>query len=450
MQRKKAIAVYAAGAAILSLTLAACGGGSGSANTSTSGSASGASSSATGGSPAAAKEITFWGWAPGYDKAVEAFNSSQSAIKVKYEEISPGAKGGYEKMLNSVKANQGTCLAQVGYETLTSFAAQGALEDVSSYAKSSESEFAPGAWNSVKIGEAVYGAPVDQGPMTLFYNKKVFEKYGIAVPTTWAEYQAAGKTLKEKSSGKVSLTSSYLNYDFAGFNWQASAPWFGVEGDSWKVSISSDATNKVSAYWDGLVTDGVISKAPMCDQSWYTGLSDGTIATHVGAVWIAGILKGDAKGGSGDWAVAPMPQWNASDTAVGNVGGSATAVLKGCSDPEAAWTFAHWMSTDKDAFAGLVDSAALYPAATALLDLPALSKGDPYFGGQKIFDVFKDASGKVVTGWTWGPNMPETVKTLDDQLGKAWSGTQTFEEATKATQEKTVSDLKAQGLSVAE
>lgn len=108
------------------------------------------------------------------------------------------------------------------------------------------------------------------------------------------------------------------------------------------------------------------------------------------------------------------------------------------------------MSTDKDALAGLVDSAALYPAATALLDLPALSKGDPYFGGQKIFDVFKDASGKVVTGWTWGPNMPETVKTLDDQLGKAWSGTQTFEEATKATQEKTVSDLKAQGLSVAE
>ena len=102
-----------------------------------------------------------------------------------------------------------------------------------------------------------------------------------------------------------------------------------MEGDSWRVSISSDATNKVSAYWDGLVKDGVISKAPMWDQSWYTGLSDGTIATHVGAVWIAGILKGDAKGGSGDWAVAPMPQWNAGDTAVGNVGGSATAVLKG-------------------------------------------------------------------------------------------------------------------------
>ena len=34
----------------------------------------------------------------------------------------------------------------------------------------------------------------------------------------------------------------------------------------------------------------------------------------------------------------PMPQWEAGDDKVGNVGGSGTAVLKGCDTPEAAWT----------------------------------------------------------------------------------------------------------------
>ncbi len=392
-------------------------------------------------------EITFWGWAPGYADAVDAFNASQDDVVVTYEEVAPGAKGGYDKMLNAVTAGNAPCLAQVGYETLTSFAAQGALEDVSEFASSDEDEFTPASWSAVSIGDAVYGAPVDQGPMALFYNKEVFDSLGIAVPTTWAEYQAAGEQLK--AAGK-SLSASYLNYDYAGFDWQAEAPWFSVDGDSWEVSIDSSEGQKVAAYWQGLTDAGLISPAPMWDQSWYTGLGDGSIATHVGAVWIAGVLKGSAPDGAGKWAVAPMPQWEAGDNKVGNVGGSATAVLKGCADPEAAWAFAHFMSTDRDTFAGLVDSAALYPAATALLDLPALTEPDPYFGGQVIFDVFAEASPNVTSGWTWGPNMPETVGFLDDGLGSAWSGKGTFADALTSTQQQTVDALEAQGLSVSE
>jgi multiple sugar transport system substrate-binding protein len=438
MQRRRTLPALAATAAIAALTLSACGGSDGSDN-------SNASSDGNQGT----SELTFWGWAPGYKTAVEKFNKSQDKIKVKYEEIAPGAKGGYEKMLNSVKAEQGVCLGQVGYETLPSFVGQGALEDLTEPASGSEDEFAPGPWNSVKVGDAVYGAPVDQGPMALFYNKKAFEKYGLGAPTTWEEYEAAGKTLKEKSGGKVSLTSPYVDYDMAGFSWQADAPWFGIDGDSWKVSMTSQANTDVADYWSGLVDQGLVSQAPMYDQAWYSGLSDGSIATVVGAVWQAGTIKDSAKEGSGDWAVAPMPQWDSNENKVGNVGGSATAVFKGCSDPGAAWEFAHWMSTDQDAFAGLVDEGALYPAATELLDLPALTKGDDYFGGQKIYDVFKEASADVSTDWTWGPNMTQTAKDVNDELGRAWTGKQSFANAFENTQDKTVKDLESQGLSVA-
>ena len=392
-------------------------------------------------------EVTFWGWAPGYAEAVDAYNASQDDVVVTYEEVSPGSQGGYDKMLNAVTAGNAPCLAQVGYETLTSFAAQGALEDVAEFANESEGEFTPATWSAVSIGDAVYGAPVDQGPMALFYNTEVFDELGIAVPTTWAEYQAAGEKLK--AAGKY-LSASYLNYDYAGFDWQAEAPWFAVDGDSWKVSIDSEKGQEVADYWQGLTDAGLISPAPMWDQSWYTGLGDGSIATHVGAVWIGGVFKGSVPDGEGKWAVAPMPQWNAGDDKVGNVGGSSTAVLAGCADPEAAWNFAHWMSTDADAYSGLIEEAALYPAATDLLDLPALTEPDPYFGDQVIYDVFADASEKVTTGWTWGPNMPETTGFLDDGLGKAWSGQGTFADALASTQQQTVDALEAQGLSVTE
>lgn len=394
-------------------------------------------------------EIEFWGWAPGYADAVAAFNESQDDIVVTYEEVSPGSQGGYERMLNAVIAGDAPCLGQVGYETLTSFLAQGALEDVSDVASADEGDFVASAWSAVSIGDGVYGAPVDTGPVALFYRADVFEAAGIAVPTTWAEFQAAGEALQAQNPNQY-LTSAYLNYDYAGFAHQADASWFSIDGDSWDVTIDSDANLQVAEYWQGLTDAGLISPAPMWDQSWYTALSDGTIAAHVGAVWIAGVLKGSAADGAGHWAVAPMPQWNEGDNAVANVGGSATAVLAGCENTEAAWEFAHWMSTDADAYTGLIESAGLYPAATALLDLPILSEGDDYFGGQDIYTVFAEASEHVVPGWTWGPNMPATVTALDDALAGAWAGNGTIADALHAAQTSTISTLEADGIQVSE
>lgn len=434
--------IATAGTLVAALALSACGGGSGT----PADSSSPAASSDTAAAPA---ELTFWGWAPGYADSVKAFNASQSEVVVKFEEIQPGSRGGYEKMLNAVQAGNAACLGQVGYETLTSFAAQGALEDVSSFANANQSEYVDFAWNSVKVGDAVYGAPVDTGPMALFYNKELFEKHKIEIPTTWDEYKVAAEKL-HAADPKIKISSPYANYDYAGLSWQAGAPWFNIEADSWKVSIDSDENKKVADYWQSLVEADTIAAAPMYDPAWFKGLGDGSIATVVGAVWQAGVIKGDAADGKGKWAVAPMPQWDAANPSVGNVGGSATAVLKGCKTPEAAWKFANFLSTDADSYGNLVEKGALYPAAKALLELPQLTKEDAYFSNQKIFDVFKDEALKVNPDWTWGPNMPLTTTKLDDELNKAWAGNGKLADALTVSKKATVEDMTSQGISVAE
>ncbi|CAL9624454.1 ABC transporter substrate-binding protein [Streptomyces sp. enrichment culture] len=390
--------------------------------------------------------ITFWGWAPGYEDVVKAFNAGHPHIEVDFQTVQPGAKGGYQKMLNAVKAGNAPCLAQVGYETMPSFAAQGALEDVAKHAAAAERDYQPAAWNAVTLGSGVYGAPVDTGPMALFYNKKVFDSLGLKPPATWDEYRAAAKRI-QASGPKRYISSPYLDYDYAGFAWQAGADWFGVQGDSWKASMDSPANKRVADYWQRLADEGLLSSAPMYDQSWYNGLSDGSIATVVGAVWQAGVIKGGAKASAGQWAVAPMPQWKQGENKVGNAGGSATAVLKGCENTAAAWEFAHWMSTDPDAFGTLIEKASLYPAATELLAHRQL-KADPYFGGQNIYEVIAAASPNVDSGWTWGPLMTTTVAKLNDGLGKAWTGKGTIAQALKEAQTATLAEMRKQGLQV--
>ncbi|MFR9794415.1 ABC transporter substrate-binding protein [Streptomyces sp. MS06] len=401
-----------------------------------------------GASPESGKSsITFWGWAPGYADAVEAFDASHPDTRVTYQAVQPGAKGGYQKMLNAVKAGNAPCLAQLGYETLPSFAAQGALQDVSGEVSAADqADFQEAAWNAVTLGKQVFGAPVDTGPMALFYNKKVFDSLGLKPPATWAEYRTAAEKI-HASSPKRYISSPYLDYDYAGLAWQAGADWFATKGDAWQVTMDSAANKKVADYWQGLADDHLISSAPMYDQAWYTGLGDGDIATVVGAVWQAGVIKGGAKNGAGQWAVAPMPQWDAGNLRTGNAGGSATAVLKGCDDPKAAWEFAHWLSTDREAYGTLVEKAALYPAAEKLLDLPQLAKGDAYFGGQNIYKVFADAASQVRTGWTWGPLMTRTAADLDDGLGKAWAGKGTIAGALGTAQKQTIAEMEKQGLS---
>ncbi|MET9253893.1 sugar ABC transporter substrate-binding protein [Streptomyces sp. NPDC003717] len=382
---------------------------------------------------------------------MKAFNASHPNTQVTYQTVQPGAKGGYQKMLNAVKAGNAPCLAQVGYETLPSFAAQGALKNVADQVTAADQgDFQEAAWKSVTLGDQVYGAPVDSGPMALFYNKRIFDSLGLKPPATWAEYRTAAKKIHASDPQRY-ISSPYLDYDYAGLAWQTDAGWFGVKDDAWQVTMDSPANRKVADYWQGLADDKLISSAPMYDQAWYTGLGDGSIATVVGAVWQAGVIKGGAKKGAGQWAVAPMPQWAAgTPPQAGNAGGSATAVLKGCEQPKAAWEFAHWLATDRTAFGGLVEKAALYPAATQLLDLPQLKKADPYFGGQKIYDVFARSAPRVGSQWVWGPLMTKTAADLDDGLGKAWAGKGTIAGALRTAQEKTVAEMQKQGLRTAD
>ena len=408
-------------------------------------------SSSSSSSPAASGpvKLAFWGWAPGYAQSVALWNKSHPDIQVSFDTTASGSKGGYTKMLTAVKAGNAPCLAQVGYETLPSFAAAGALQDVTKYASADKSQFAGWTWNQVTIDGQTYGAPVDTAPMALLYRKDLFAKYGITTPpTTWAQY-AADAAKVHKADPSVYL-GDFGNdaYNYAGLAWQAGAQWFGTSGNQWQVSVDSAANQKVASFWQGLESKGLLKNDPSYDPSLYSDMAKGTILSDVNAVWDTPILASSVKSTSGDWAVAPMPVWNAADPQYGNDGGSATTVLKGCKDAQQATEFAMWMSTNAASLSNLIKVTGIYPAATSGLTNPALSAPDPFYGGQAIFDVFKAEMPDINTGWQWGPTMTQTSTDLGDGLGSVETGNAQLAGVLSTVQTKTVSELKQQGLSV--
>lgn len=109
-----------------------------------------------------------------------------------------------------------------------------------------------------------------------------------------------------------------------------------------------------------------------------------------------------------------------------------------------------WLNTDPDALALENKLGGLYPAAKAGADLPAFTSGQSFYGGQKIYDVFKQASSQVNPDFTWGPTMTQTYTDVSDGFGSALGGTGTLTDALKTGQQKTIDALKAQSIPVKE
>ena len=205
-RRRIATAAGLAGGLALATALAACS----SSSTSSAPAATG-SSSATGGgsSPSAASSasaiaaalqqpttLTLWAWAPQSKDIITAFEKKYPKVKVNL--VNAGtATTEYTKLQNAIKAGSGAPdIAQVEYYALPQFALTNSLANLSTLGLDSvKSQFSTAVWDSVDINGQLVGLPQDTGPMALFYNKTVFDKYQLTVPTTWAEFAADAKKL---------------------------------------------------------------------------------------------------------------------------------------------------------------------------------------------------------------------------------------------------------------
>ncbi|AZP22454.1 extracellular solute-binding protein [Streptomyces aquilus] len=387
--------------------------------------------------------MEFWGWA-GYEKIVDQWNASHPNTKITFKKIPSGPKGGYTQISNALTAGKGPCLAQIEYQNIPSMLVKNSVMDVTQYASDGMDKYIPSAVSASSVGGKIYGVPVDVGPMVLFYRKDLFAKYGISKPpATWAEYKAdAEKVTTADRSVKFGTILADAG-GLASFTLQTGQSWYSTKGDSWTVSIDNPGTRKVASYWQDLKDQGLVAKSGSAWDPQFNKASEaGKVLTFVGAAWAAGGLKSDLQNLSGKWRVAPMPTWAAGDGKSASSGGSATSVMTGCKTPKEAVQFADFLSSDPQAVKTGIQGG-LYPASKAGQEDPSLTGGDPYFGGQKVGDVYKASAAQVPSTWTNGPTFQQVETDFTAAIGQG-----TLPDAVTKVQASTVAAIKKLGLSV--
>lgn len=413
-----------------------------------------ASTSGAGSAACAASDgpvnLTFTSWVPGIDKVVALWNAKNPKIQVKVSTVPNGNSGTYQNFFTQLKAGNAPDIGQVEYDTLPAFRVQGGLANIGACPgiSTAKAAFSSGLWKQVTFGEAnsVYAVPQDSGPMALYYRKDLFDKAGLTAPTTWAEYAEDAVKIKALGGNITNFPKGDVNW-FAGLVAQAGGQWFSTDAGKWDVTLTSPESTKVANYWQDLITKKLVTTIPGFTDQWNNAYNTGEDWTWVSAVWGANTISSGAPTTTGQWAVAPMPQWTAGKTTSAAWGGSSSVVFTGSKHPAEAAKFILWLNTSDESLNALIAAANLYPASTAGTTLPALAGPVAFYGGQTIYKDFSEA-GAHVAPFTWGPTMTQTYNDVSDGFSAAISGNGTLLDALNAGQSKTVAALKAQSIEV--
>ncbi|MFJ5307126.1 ABC transporter substrate-binding protein [Streptomyces sp. NPDC088350] len=394
--------------------------------------------------------LQYWNTVPGMDKVVALWNKKSPAIQVETKNISNDQ---YGTLGNALKAGKAPDLAQVGYDELPNLRTQSAFVDASacSAATAAKSKFVPWTWSQTSFGgTGVFALPQDTGPMALYVRSDIFKKYGIAIPTTWDEYATAAAKL-HKADSQLDITFFDPNNAewFNGLLWQKNAQMYSYSGDKWQVTVASDQSRQVADYWQKLIS-GKLVRTDLAHGStqMYAAYQQNQIASYIGAAWGYSMFRDNLPQQAGKWTIVPMPTWG-SNGASGDWGGSTVAFMKGGKHLYESVKFNTWLNTDPEALALENQLGGLYPAATAGLQLPALSKGVPYYNNEKIFDVFAGSSKKINTSFAWGPTQKTVNLALQDAMAKAAAGDGTLGDALSAAQASALKSMKDQAIPAA-
>ncbi|MBB2910259.1 multiple sugar transport system substrate-binding protein [Streptosporangium becharense] len=392
--------------------------------------------------------IKVWAWEPTLKQVVADFQAKYPKVKVDLVNAGSG-NDQYTALQNAIKAGSGVPdVAQVEYFALPQFALGKSLADLNAFgADKLASTFTPGPWNSVHTGEGIYGLPMDSGPMALFYNKEVFDKHDIAVPTTWDEYVAAAEKL-HKADPKAYITSDTGDAGFTtSMIWQAGGKPYTVNGTTVGVDFTDPGVQKFTATWQKLIDGKLLSPVTGWTDAWYKGLGDGTIATLVVGAWMPANLESGVKAASGKWRVAPMPQWEAGGKATAENGGSSLAIPEAGTNKNLAYAFIKYANVEQGVQTRIDGGA--FPATTAHLKDPAfLNKEFPYFDGQKANEVLAASAGQVVGGWSYLPFQVYANSIFNDTVGKAYTSATPLQDALKAWQDASVKYGQEQGFTI--
>ncbi|NRG40547.1 extracellular solute-binding protein [Rathayibacter sp. VKM Ac-2804] len=372
--------------------------------------------------------LLVWSWDDQLPEVAELYEEEHPGVEIEVVDVGTGDEQ-YTALQNVIAAGSGSPdVAFLDATALPQFALSGALADLGPLgADALSDEFAPGPWAASQLDGTVYGLPWASGPMVLFYNRALFERLGVAVPTTWTEYVSAAEQL-HAADPEVHILNDVGNAGLAtSLIQQAGGRPFSGSGSEVAIDLADPGTARYAENWQRLLDGGLL--APVADWSdeWRRMLAADRIATLPAGSWMASALAQSAPDSAGEWRVAQLPQWEPGESVAAEHGGGGFSVLESSDSKELAVDFLTFATAGEGV--DVLRDSGLWPAHRAATEAPGfLDEPNEYFGGQAVNREYATASENAPDDVRFLPYQVYAAGVFNDSVGTAYTDGTTLQD----------------------
>jgi multiple sugar transport system substrate-binding protein len=328
-----------------------------------------------GGAAGGGETLEFWQWyspAKGGDylvqaqsdwfaKVVDEWNQQQDKPKIKLNFIPISQYITGTQLQAAFSARKGPDIFVISPGDFLRYYNAGILYDMTDALGAGKEDFYASAMATRTVDGRVYGIPMENEPVLMYYGVKAFEDAGLSegdLPKTWDELLAVAEKLTTgKQFGLLFETTPnvYQNFTWYPFLWQGGGDVVDESGK--QAAFNSPAAVEALTLWQESTKSKV---APTTVQGGGGGDLVANLAsgyTAMAEMVTAGAAFLDSGAKDFEYGVFPLPAPSSGADPITIMGGWAWCVNKNGKNPEAAAEFCSWAIAGDESVDRMVDWA---------------------------------------------------------------------------------------------
>ena len=231
---------------------------------------------------------------------------------------------------------------------VVNLASRETLADISQYENFNEmaSRFSKNALTPFTYNGGVYGVPLEQNIMMLFYRTDIFAELGLKVPTTWGEFDNVLTILQQSRLTVGLFAGSSTAGDTSIFElllYQKGGSLF--QSDLSAATLDSEECYESFKQW----TDYYVKYGLLTEFNFYNRFRSGEMPMGIQSQGMYATLKLAAPELDGLWEMVPVPQTVREDGSVSDVtiGSVSPAIVLKNDNEEACFRYLDWFTSTK-------------------------------------------------------------------------------------------------------
>lgn len=342
--------------------------------------------------------ITVWSWdtaATALKRLGASYQKSHPGTTIKVIDV--GYDNAYDKISVGLQAGSGLPdVLTIETDHMPGYVTQfpKGFVDLRPVAADLKSDFDPSKW-AANIGKdgAVYALPWDSGTIGLFYRSDYLKQAGVdpSSLTSWNDMLEVGKRIKAATGHTLFTMDLSTGGYFQTLLQQQGQGIFNAKG---QITVSDGAAVKTLTMLQQMYKAGLINNVKGWDAE-VSAAKNGNSAMDVNAVWWIGTLTSEMPELSGKFGVTELPEFSGSDVRTSNNGGSNLAVTSQSKNPQLAAAFVKYALADKSNQVSMMKQEGIFPSYLPALKDPLFAEPSPYFGGQKVYQLFAQQTANI-------------------------------------------------------